>query len=369
MVKIADDDKVYELLDKWHDEDEYDKILEKIFEIPREQWSNKLWFRVISAYNNKEMFKEAAAELEKLKPQCELPGDLAKWYYMFAYMFYANNREVLALWYLKEGLRHHPGHEGSIRLKGECEEFIATQTKEVKRLVAMAAECIERRQKEVADSQELRECKGAEFAALLSFPTCIRVVPGIPKCMGLEAFYKCESEEAKKETREYLQKYFGITDKETTMKSWSRQRNESDFCDFKSFWNNEPRFDISKLTEDGKSAFESAKLFCEIFREYVEDTGIGAADINTMMTTIRIAYACDILTNTDYSSAMQALEELARKHYHSWKEYAIAAFCGGAYEVYCNSHMDLRQTINYMKQILSVLPHMDWFYYQWEKAE
>ncbi len=49
---ISDSDKLYEELDKWHDDNEYDKIANAVMNIPHENWSNKMWFRLISAYNN-----------------------------------------------------------------------------------------------------------------------------------------------------------------------------------------------------------------------------------------------------------------------------------------------------------------------------
>lgn len=365
-MKIADDDKLYELLDQWHDEDEYDNILEKIFEIPRQQWSNKLWFRVISAYNNKEQFGDASKELQQMRPFCVEPGDIAKWYYMYAYMFYANDKEVLASWYLKEGLKHNAGHEACLELKEECDEYIERHMDIVKEMLERAAECIEKRQIEVLEKDELKACAGGEFAALLSFPACLRMVPGIPKCMGLDIFYKCETEEAKEETREFLKQYFGIVDTESVKQAWGRYRSASDYVDFTGFWDGKPSFDIRQLNEDGLSAFESAKFFAELFRNYVKDTGLYAVDISERMTLLRMAFACDILSNTDYCSAMLVLEDIAKEHYHSWKEYAIAAFCGNAYTVYSDTHMDLKQTVQYMNKILSVLPYMDWFYYQWE---
>ena len=95
--QIKDTDPLYDTLDVWHDEDEYDKILETIYAIPREQWSNKLWFRVISALNNKGEFTEAKKEIGALNDRCETPAEMAKLFYMLGYIFYKSDQEYKAI--------------------------------------------------------------------------------------------------------------------------------------------------------------------------------------------------------------------------------------------------------------------------------
>lgn len=365
-MKIADDDKLYELLDKWHDEDEYENILETIFEIPREKWSNKLWFRVISAYNNLEQFEDATKELRQMRPVCVKPEDVAKWYYMYAYIFYANDKEVLAAWHLNEGLKYDSKHESCLELKETCDEYIEQHMEVINEILKQAVESIEKLQNEILKEHELKNCEGGEFAALLSFPACLRVVPGIPACMGLDCFYKCETEKQKEETRAYLKQYYDIVDVEGVKQAWGRICNAYEYEDIKSFWDGKAEFDITQFDEDGLSAFESSKFFAKFLREYLKDMGIYAVDICERMNLIRMAFACDIMGNTDYCSAMLVLEDMAKEHYHSWKEYAIAVFCGTAYRVYSDTYMDLKMTVKYMKDLFYMLPNMDWFYYQWE---
>lgn len=366
-MKIADDDKLYELLDQWHEDDEYDNILEKIFEIPREQWSNKLWFRVISAYNNKNEFDNANAELSQLRPNCVSAEDVAKWYYMSAYIFYVRDQDVLAKWYLEKSLEYNPQYDGSLELLEEVQEYIDESVKKLELVLRLAEENIERYQKEILEKQELKKCEGGEFAAMLSFPACFGVAPGIPECMGLDFFYKCPTEDNKKETREYLRNRFGITDTESTMQAISRYNCGTEYMDFVSFWNNTPSFDIAQLNEAGLSAFESAKFFGENIRNSLGESGIFAEDINEMMMILRMAYACDILSNTDYCRTALELEDWAREYYHSWKEYVMAAFCGSAYAVYRESCMNLRDTVKFMTKQLALLPYLDCLYYDWEE--
>lgn len=70
---IGDKDAIYNKLDKLCDQKMYDKIVETILDIPFERWSNRLWFRLISAYNNLKQFDKAELELKKIKDRCESP--------------------------------------------------------------------------------------------------------------------------------------------------------------------------------------------------------------------------------------------------------------------------------------------------------
>ncbi|MBR4082999.1 MAG: DUF1266 domain-containing protein [Lachnospiraceae bacterium] len=365
MMKISDDDKIYELLDKWHDDDEYDNILNAIFEIPRESWSIKLWFRVISAYNNKEEFSEAIDELEQLRPNCVLKEDVAKWYYMYAYIFYARDQYVVAKFLLDRGLEYDSEHESCISLKEECEEYIAKKIKLIREMLEYLDEIGENIQNELKEKDELRDCEGVEFWALLSFPVAFWKVPGVSHCMGRNTFYKCSSEEEKEQLREYLQERYNITDFESTKKVLSSFHNGQDYMDFVSFWNGEG-FDINQLNEINRAHFEACMFFGEVIRDYVTDKGIFAADIVDMMMILRLTFACDLISNYEYCQTALQLADLAQEYYHSWKEYAMAYFCGGTYAVYRGELTNLKETCDFLISMVKIVKHLDYWYYNWE---
>lgn len=108
-------------------------------------------------------------------------------------------------------------------------------------------------------------------------------------------------------------------------------------------------------------------FFGEVIRDYVPESGIHAADIVEMMMLLRMAYACDVLSNYDYSKAALELADMAQELYHSWQEYAMATFCGCAYAVYRSNYSNLEETINSMSRQLTLLPHLDYFYYNLER--
>lgn len=366
-MKIADDDKLYEALDKWHDDDEYDKILSTIFEIPREQWSNKLWFRVISAYNNKSEFNQAIEELEKMQGHCIEAEDIAKWHYMYAYIFYSLDQYVMAKKFLDKAVEYAPDREDFQEFRQECQEYIDQKTDKIQAIFEYVKDWLANAEKELQEKGEKKDCEGVDFWALLSFPAAFKVFPGLPHCMGVKPFYKCATEEEKNELKEFLATK-GITDYESTMEALSSFHAGSQYMDFVAIWNGES-FDITELDVLSRSNVEACMFFGELIRDYVPENGIFAADITEMMMLLRMAYACDILTNTEYCQTALELADIAKKYYHSWQEYAIATFCGSAYDVYRIHHSNLKETINFMSRQLTLLPHLDYLYYNWEEED
>ena len=113
---ISDDDPVYELLDEWHDKDEYDKILAKVEEIPFEQRSNKLWFRKISALNNLSRYDDARREIAAINKRCVTPEDKGKLLYMLGYIYDNTDCELMAVELYKAAMDVDPGRTDTPQL-------------------------------------------------------------------------------------------------------------------------------------------------------------------------------------------------------------------------------------------------------------
>ncbi|MDE6724126.1 MAG: hypothetical protein K2J79_00830, partial [Ruminiclostridium sp.] len=129
---IKDDDAIYEKLDKWYDDKEYNKIADAVLDIPFERWSNRLWFRLISAYNNLKQFDKAGLELQKMKSRCESPADIAHWYYMNGYIQFMNNRMFSALHLYEDGLAADPEDTDELDLQQEIDDCWVQIKKDLK---------------------------------------------------------------------------------------------------------------------------------------------------------------------------------------------------------------------------------------------
>ena len=119
---ISDSDKIYEKLDQWYNEKEYDKIAAAVMDIPREHWSNKLWFRLISAYNNLKQFGKASEELDAIYPRCDNPVDISHWHYMRGYILYVNRKHLMAIHCFEDGLEADPNDSLGFELDKEIED-------------------------------------------------------------------------------------------------------------------------------------------------------------------------------------------------------------------------------------------------------
>ena len=128
-TKYADDDKLFDTLDEYHDNDEYEAIISTIFKIPRSHWNNKLYFRLISAHNNLNDFKTAIHYLNILKNKCITNKDKAKWHYMYGYIFYAQDDDEKAKSEFEIAAKLDPSDEDYPALIKECEEYINNKSK------------------------------------------------------------------------------------------------------------------------------------------------------------------------------------------------------------------------------------------------
>lgn len=79
-------------LDKFHKHDHYDKIIETVTAIPKEEWDAELVGRLASAYNNLEEYEEAIQLL--MSVEADGAGD-PLWHYRLGYaQYYLGNEEA-----------------------------------------------------------------------------------------------------------------------------------------------------------------------------------------------------------------------------------------------------------------------------------
>ena len=135
--RVTPESPLYKQLDEWHEKDEYQNIVKAILEIPHENWSNKLWFRLISAYNNLEQYGKAAEELEKIAPLCDNPVDLSRFHYMHGYIYYREDQEYLAIAAYRRGIEADPDNSIGLNLEDEiknCRGYIEKNLKKLRSL-------------------------------------------------------------------------------------------------------------------------------------------------------------------------------------------------------------------------------------------
>ncbi len=174
------------------------------------------------------------------------------------------------------------------------------------------------------------------FILLLSGLSSYRRVPGVDSHMGFDGLVHCKGRNAEKETRAYLEQYMGITDRESLYAVANNLYHTGDEYDqFMSFWERRPVFNEKDLTAEGRGAFQKCKAFAELFRPLVEKRGFYAWDCNERICLYRAACACGLISEAEFWNLTEPLARKACQLYHSWKEYALSAFCGAVYFMYC----------------------------------
>lgn len=368
--KILDTDKLYKKLDKWHDDDKYEEIINTVTAIPREQWSVKLHFRLISALNNLKRFDEAVQELVNIEPGCKTPAEKAKFFYMNGYISYMEDREMMALSYYKKGLAVDPENTSGLDLDEEVRECEESISKDLNKLAGLSEKIYNDIKKTCSENPENKKAdiSEEEFTMYLGYLSAIRKLQGMERGMGFKNYFtKYEGEQ--KEAAIKTLSMFGITDRASMINFYQKELG----CNLNGMYCEIPQFlegkteTFDQLNEKGKEAFLNAAEFFKSFIKYLPKAGILAWDLNEKVGILRLAYSCDILSNSDYCAAMLYISDEARKNFSSFEEYMLSlAFGSGVWEFHF-SNWNISSAIKLMVRFMPLLLGGDLPYIKWLK--
>lgn len=358
---IKDTDSLYETLDEWHNNDEYDKILETIHAIPREHWSNKLWFRVVSALNNKEEFDAAREELNHLSERCQTPADQAKSYYMLGYMYYKTDKEYKAIECYQAGMECDPEDSGELSLQNECDECRTYIEHGLKSLTDLSEAVTYSFAQRIEQNPNKKDLDGDNFTMALSFIPSIRKITPLDKCIGLDnLFFKYSDDE-----KEIVKDFLNIHDKEALKDALDDARFGSRFNDILAAKAGNPPFSLDELNASGKTLWNASTEYAESIMKQLPAGGISAWDISEKIGLARHAFACDLITNSEYMMLLTELTDEAKEKYHSWEEYLIGLSLGAGYFMFFIDELSLSGAFEFTKSMASlllnsVLPDYNW---------
>ncbi len=370
--KISDSDKLYDSLDEWYDNDEFDKIVKAVLDVPEEQWSVKLRFRLISAYNNLKEFKKSREQLKIIHPLCETPAERARFFYMNGYILYMNDKDMAALACFEDGVAVDPDDTSGLDLKSDvkdCIEYINKDLNELHKLAGMICADVDKR---CADKSKKLEPDDNRLALILGLLTSIRKVPVIDKAPGIDDyFFKFEGKD-KETTEKWLEGFFGIKDVESFKKFYRGARGcnlSVMFSDIRAMFSGKPNFNADELDVSGKRAFFNTCTFVKPFYEYLPEVGVLAWDISEKIGICRLAYSCDLIPNSDYCSAMLALTDASKKFFGSAAEYMKSLILGSALYAFSSDEWNIKGAIAFMRQTAALLFQSPMPDIEWTKAE
>lgn len=366
--RISDSDPVYDKLDEWHDGDDFDSIIDTVLAVPRGEWSNKLHFRLISAYNNKKDFESAAKELEEIRGSCESPRDLARFYYMNGYIYFMTDREMLALSMYRQGLEADPEDTSGLNLEAECRECLEYINDDLNALYLSCADAAAKIAARCRENPDRIDAADHDFILQLNFLFAIRTLPGMTHGLKLGDFFRKFEGEEREAVLKFLSEGRGITDRASLLESIGKYR----YCNLALMVNDamaslagKPSFDPEILDRAGREAFENCTLFVRAFSEFLPSAGVLAWDINEKMGMARYAYSCGILPEEDYIAAMMALADIAKERFSSSEEYLRSLVFGCAMYAFDVDCWNIGGAAEYMKKMLALLlrsdlPDLEW---------
>lgn len=368
--RISDSDPIYDKLDEWHDSEDFDSIIGAVLAVPRDKWSNRLHFRLISAYNNKRDFDSAVKELEEIHNNCESPQDLAKFYYMNGYIYFMTDKEMLALSMYKLGLEADPSNTSELDLENECRECLEYINQDLDALHAESAEAVKMIAERCAEISDKTAVDERGFALGLGSLFSVRVLPGMTRGIGGEDLFKKFEGEERETVLKCLSENYGITDRASLLEFISKNR----YCNLGMMVNDimarlmgKPSFDPDILDKEGREAFDNVTYFVRTFAEFLPRAGVLAWDINEKIGLARYAYSCDLLSDEDYSAAMMALTDTAKERFASSEEYILSLIFGCALYAFDIDCWNIGGATEFMKRMLVQLLHGDLPDMEWKK--
>ena len=356
---IPDNDAVYETLDKLYDEDKFTDIINEITKIPKEKWSNKLWFRLIGAYNSSERFGEASRELQEIFPRCRSNEDIARYWYQRGYSFYKTDHEFAAKHFYERGLAADP--DDTLNLKGEIEECNSFLLEDLHKLAEISNRVKITLEKHCASGMGRVKYRVSdeEFSMRLGYFPAIRRIPGTKFGLGFKDFLKTFSDDDKPVVREFLKKNFKITDKKSL----------DDLCNNNFSYNlslllhnvcsnviGKPDFDTSKLDINGRELFSDLTVFFSYIAKYLpERGGLSAWDICEKIGFARNSFACGIITEADYRAIVNKMTDFAKNSFSSFAEYLVSLVIGSGTFMFLEDNRSVKSAIRFINEMMPLV--------------
>lgn len=360
--KIDDSDELFDRIDERLDNEEYDAVISEIMSIPREKQSNKLRFKLVTAYSNKREFQKARAELDKVRPLCVSPNDHARYRYQRGYICYMNDKEILARRYYSEASEIDPEYAKEIALEediADCDSLIAENLANFHGLCKAVSADIGLR---CSQNSEKKQLSAEEFKMRLGFFPAIRALPGFERAMGFDGYSDKLKGEERDKTRQWFANFYDVTDTESfyTMIQKHRDCNLARMTDdAMAFLVGSPSFDIKDLNEDGKFSFGNAVAFVRQFGEFLPRGGTLAWDIGEKIGFARHAHRCGVIGDDDYSRVMELLSNMAKDHFSSWDEYIRSLIFGAAMFVYSLDEWNIVGAIRFTADMMKLIMRWD----------
>ena len=360
--KIVDSDELFDKIDEHIDNDEFEAAVSEILSVPREKWSNKLRFRLICAYNNLGEYDKSEEVLDEAAKNIASPNDAARCNYSRGYICFMKDKEIMARKNYLKAAELDPEYAKEIDLEDDINECNRLISEDLAGFHALSESVCGDIKKRCAEKPQKRDISDEEFQMRLGFFPGIRKLPGFERPMGFEGYFAEYKGEDREKCLKWFGDFYGITDNESFFRHIQTDigcNNERMIYDVAAYLAEKPNFDIEKLDEIGRFAFESTVLFTSAFLEYLPKAGVLAWDISEKIGFARHAHRCGIISNTDYCNGMLALSDKARKSFSSWEEYMRSLIFGAGLYMFISEEWSISAAGKFMINMMRFLLESD----------
>ena len=369
---LLEDDPIFEKLDKLHDEDNFDEILNIVNSIPRENWNNRIWFRFISALNNKRDFYKARQEIKKIKPYCIKPEDIAKRYYVLGFIYFMEDKELAALNLYKKAIKADPNDIAGLNLQEDCEnceEFIKGDFDNMRETFGNVMKAISDRIAENPDNQK-ESLEENQFAIIISLLSGFKKITETDLNSSKKLFFKYNEEEKEIVSRWFFDN-FEICDYDSLMDICLN--NFDLFKNFNScieYIKTGFTYGADNLNEDDRYFFDCCIRFVDNIKSLLpEDISFIAWDISETVGFVRQAYACDIISNSDFAATIKSYVELISCKYNSWYDYIASLVVAAGFFIFINNDFDIKASTDFMETTALLFLNSNILDFLWYKCE
>ncbi len=156
-------------------------------------------------------------------------------------------------------------------------------------------------------------------------------------------------EEADKpKVKAFLEQQYGISDIDSLRQWYASNRNAPIFDYSMAVQNSKQDSALEKMNIAEKTRFEASAMVAKHMKDFLPKVGILAFDFSTILALARLAYACDLLTNTEYMETALFFSDECKKHFSSWEEFTRSIVIGGFYEAVCfKTHYAIKEATRY----------------------
>ncbi len=328
----SNDDEIISVIDELFSNAEYEKIIQKTEEIPSDKWSNELWFRRIDALNRLSRFKEAKKEISLLSKRCSEPKEDARLFNSMGYILDHTDCELKAVECFYKAQGFDPDLEG-------LKDAIDSSMERADQNLSEAKNTLEKLFSEISDlignageQNKINEDSAFSYISMIQ-------ASFIPYGIGIEIpldklFFKCDDAD-KPKMKSLLKEQYGITDIGSLQKWFGDNRVAPEIDSIKSAIERKLEPPCEKMSPSERVHVKATMMVIQHLGDLVPEAGAGAWDYCNVLALARMAFACDLLSNTEFMQTALFFTDECKNKFSSWDEFTRSAVVGGFYNIMC----------------------------------